>query len=183
MGRDKASLPFGGETLLARVVRLVREAADEVVVVAREGQALPDGFDRQAVRDPAEGFGPLAGIAVGLRHTAADRAFVIACDAPFLRPAVIGRLLELSHGYDAAVPLVGGHPMTLAAVYSASVAPVAEQLVTARELRVRGLLDRIRVRTVLPEELRDVDPALETFRTCHTPEDYAAALRDAGLSS
>lgn len=180
MGRDKASLPFGGETLLSRVVRLVREAVDDVVVVAREGQRLPDGFDRQAVRDPAEGFGPLAGMAAGLRHTAADRAFVVACDTPFLRSAMIGRLLDLSQGYDAAVPLVGGHAMTLAAVYDVSVAPIAEQLIAARDLRVRGLLDRIRVRIVQAHELRDVDPALESFRTCHTPEEYAAALRDAG---
>lgn len=180
MGRDKASLPFGAETLLARVVRLVREAADDVVVVAREGQPLPDGFDREAVRDPAEGFGPLAGIAAGLRHAVADRACVVACDAPFLRPEVIGRLLDLSQGYDAAVPVVGGHAMTLAAVYGVSVAPIAEELIAARDLRVRGLLDRIRVRIVQPDELRDIDPALETFRTCHTPQEYAAALRDAG---
>ena len=36
MGRDKASLRFGGETLLARVARLCGEVADEVVLVARE---------------------------------------------------------------------------------------------------------------------------------------------------
>ena len=57
MGRDKGSLPFGGEILLARVVRIVRQAVDDVVVVAREGQTLPDGFE--AVRDPAEGLGVL----------------------------------------------------------------------------------------------------------------------------
>ena len=43
MGRDKSALAFGGETLLARVVRLVSQAADDVVLVAREGQALPKG--------------------------------------------------------------------------------------------------------------------------------------------
>jgi molybdopterin-guanine dinucleotide biosynthesis protein A len=63
MGRDKASLPFGDEPLLLRVVRLAREVASEVLLVAREGQALPGGLD--AVRDPAEGLGPLAGIAAG----------------------------------------------------------------------------------------------------------------------
>ena len=42
MGRDKASLAFGGETLLQRAVRIVSCAVEDVVVVARSGQPLPD---------------------------------------------------------------------------------------------------------------------------------------------
>ena len=179
MGRDKASLPFGGETLLARVVAIVRQAADDVVLVAREGQTLPEGFE--AVRDPAEGLGPLAGLMVGLRHVKADRAFVTACDAPFLRPALIERLLDLSAGYDAAVPMIDGHLMMTAAVYARSIAPVVDALVARRALRTRDLLDHVRARRIEPDELRDVDPELESFRTCNRPEDYADALRRAGL--
>jgi molybdopterin-guanine dinucleotide biosynthesis protein A len=175
MGQDKALLPFGGEILLARVVRVVREAAEDVVLVAREGQTLPEGFD--AVRDPAEGLGPLAGIAAGLRHIKSDRAFVTGCDAPLLRSALIRKLLNLSDGYDAAVPLIDDHFMTIAAVYARSVGPVAEALVTRRELRTSGLLDHIRVRAVYADELRDVDPDLDSFRTCNTPADYEEALR------
>lgn len=180
MGRDKASLPFGGETLLSRVVRIAQEAVDEVVLVAREGQRLPEGFE--AVRDPAEGLGPLAGLLVGLRHVRGDRAFVTGCDAPFLRPAVIARLLELGHGHDAAVPLIDGHLMVTTAVYARSTAPVVESLVESRALRTRDLLDRIRARRVAADELRDVDPDLESFLTCNTPESYANALRRAGLT-
>ena len=40
MGRDKASLPFGDETLLDRIVRIVTPCVDEVRLVAREGQVL-----------------------------------------------------------------------------------------------------------------------------------------------
>ncbi len=41
MGRDKAALPFGDESLLERVIRIVRPKVDELWLVAREGQALP----------------------------------------------------------------------------------------------------------------------------------------------
>ena len=41
MGREKATLPFAGETLLAHVVRRVAPLVLEVVVVGRPGQALP----------------------------------------------------------------------------------------------------------------------------------------------
>lgn len=181
MGRDKASLPFGGEPLLSRVVRIVRQTAGDVVLVAREGQALPEGFE--AVRDPAEGLGPLAGLMVGLRYVKADRAFVTACDAPFLRPALIERLVDLSAGYDAAVPEIDGHLMVAAAVYARSIAPVVEALVARRALRTRDLLGYVRARRIPPEDLRDIDPDLESFRTCNTPESYADALRRAGITS
>jgi len=41
MGRDKATLPFGPELMLQRVVRLLGEAVEEIVVVAAPSQELP----------------------------------------------------------------------------------------------------------------------------------------------
>jgi len=179
MGRDKAWLPFGDEALLLRVVRLVREVASEVLLVAREGQALPGGLD--AVRDPAEGLGPLAGIAAGLDAMAGERAFVAACDMPLLRPALARRLLELSHGFDACVPVVDGFPVPTCAVYAKATAALALELVAARELRPKALLQSVRTRFVAGDELRDVDPELLSFLDCDTEQAYQAALRAAGL--
>ncbi|RME40999.1 MAG: molybdenum cofactor guanylyltransferase, partial [Planctomycetota bacterium] len=41
MGRDKAWLPFGPETLLQRMVRIVGEVASPLLVAARPDQELP----------------------------------------------------------------------------------------------------------------------------------------------
>jgi molybdopterin-guanine dinucleotide biosynthesis protein A len=179
MGRDKAGLPFGDETLLARVARLVGEVAGDVVLVAREGQSLPG--DLEAVRDPAEGLGPLAGIAAGLSAIRGGRAFVAACDMPLLRPALARRLLQLSDGVEACVPVVDGYPVPTCAVYARTVAARALELVAARELRPKALFERVKTRFVPGDELRDVDPGLESFLDCDTRESYQAALRAAGL--
>jgi molybdopterin-guanine dinucleotide biosynthesis protein A len=179
LGRDKASLPFGSETLLARVVRLVREVADDVVLVAREGQELPAGFE--AVRDPAEGLGPLAGIAVGLGAVREDRALVVACDMPLLEAGLARRLLELSQGVHACVPVVGGYPVPTCAVYARSAAALARELLARRELRPRAFLDGVSTRYVAEGELRDVDPELLSFLDCDDEESYRKALRAAGL--
>lgn len=181
MGRDKAALPFGSETLLARTVRTVRGVVDEVLVVARAGQDVPGGFE--VVRDPAEGLGPLAGLAAGLAAMSAERAFLTSCDAPLLRPALVRRLLDLSRGHAAAVPLVGGYHMTTAAVYAREALPVARRLIAEGRLRPLFLVQEVGARIVAEPELRDVDPGLESFRNCNTPEDYAAALAAAGLGS
>ena len=41
MGRPKASLPFAGETMLARVVGVLGGVVSPVVVVAASGQDVP----------------------------------------------------------------------------------------------------------------------------------------------
>ena len=179
MGRDKASLLFGTETLLERVVRAVSPVVDEVIVVAREGQEVLAGFP--VVRDAAEGLGPLAGLAAGLAAMRSDRAFLTACDVPLLQPGFVAHMLELSEGHEAAVPFVDGYYMTTSAVYAKSTLPRAERLVEERRLRPLFLVQAIDARVVTTEEVRGVDPELRSFRNCNTPEDLQSALRDAGL--
>jgi len=181
MGRDKASLPFGPETLLARVVRLLREVTPEVVVVARDGQLLPDTLDALVVRDSAEGLGPLAGIAAGCDAIQGPRTFVAACDLPLLRPALVRRLFELTDGYDACVPVIDGFAMATCAIYPRAAGPVATALLASGESRAAALADRLRTRRVGPDDIRDADPNLDSFRDCNTPERYAAALLAAGF--
>ncbi len=179
MARDKASLPFGSETLLERVVRIVSEVVDEVWVVARDGQEVSGDF--RIARDPEEGLGPLAGLCAGLEAMSAERAFLTSCDVPLLRSAYVRRLLELSRGYPIAVPVVGTRYMVTSAVYSREVLPVARELLDERRLRPLFLVEAFDARLVTAEELRDVDPELESQRDCNTPETYREALRTAGL--
>lgn len=179
MGSDKASLRFGDESMLERVVRIVSDAVDEVIVVAREGQDIEGGF--QVVRDPAEGLGPLAGLAAGLAGITAARAFATSCDAPLLKPAYVRHLLALADGHEAAVPFLDGYYMTTSAVYSRSVQPVAQRLVDERRLRPLFLVQQVDARVVTAEEISEADPDFESLLNCNTPEDYQAALRKAGL--
>src|SRR5262245_6119048 len=99
MGRPKAWLPFAGETMLPRVVRLLGEAVNPLVVVAAPEQELPP-LPREVavVRDEEKGRGPLQGLAAGLaglRGRWAEAAYLSSCDVPFLRPAFVRRLIDL----------------------------------------------------------------------------------------
>ncbi len=98
MGAPKAWLPFGGELMLPRVVRVLREAVGPVVVVAAPGQdvpPLPAGV--VIVRDDVEGRGPLGGLAAGLAalEGKADAVYLSSCDVPLLTPAFVARVIEL----------------------------------------------------------------------------------------
>src|SRR5437764_9686309 len=87
MGRPKAWLPFAGELMLPRVVRLLGEAVAPIIVVAAPGQDLPPLPSKvKIVRDEEKGRGPLQGLSAGLAalEGEADAAFASSCDVPFL---------------------------------------------------------------------------------------------------
>src|SRR5438105_2798339 len=97
MGRPKAWLPFGRELMLQRVVRLLAEAVQPIVVVAAPDQEVPPlPSDIAVVRDEREGRGPLQGLAAGLTALPAgiDVAYLSSCDVPFLRPAFVQRMID-----------------------------------------------------------------------------------------
>jgi molybdopterin-guanine dinucleotide biosynthesis protein A len=181
MGRAKAWLPFAGEILLPRVVRLLHQAVEPVVVVAAPDQEVPPlPADVAVVRDAARGRGPLQGLAAGLQALAgrAEAAYLSSCDVPLLRPAFVRRLVELLGGHAVCVPRAGGYHHPLAAVYRLEVAGAVERLLAEDRLRPFFLFEAVPTRVVEAAELTDVDPALESLRNLNTLEDYEAALRD-----
>ena len=180
MGQPKAWLPFGGEIMLPRVVRLLGEAVAPIVVVAAPEQdvpPLPAGVE--VVRDEEKGRGPLQGLAAGLMalRGRADAAYLSSCDVPFLRPAFVRRLVELLGDHAICVPRVGDYHHPLAAVYRLGVADAVARLLAEDRLRPFFLFEAVPTRVVAAEELADVDPAFQTLRNLNTPEEYEAALR------
>jgi molybdopterin-guanine dinucleotide biosynthesis protein A len=182
MGRPKAWLPFAGEVMLPRVVRLLREAVEPVVVVAAPGQDVPPlPPEVGVVRDEREGRGPLQGLAAGLAalRGRADAAYLSSCDVPLLRPAFVRRLIGLLGDASICVPRVGGYHHPLAAVYRVEVADAVARLLAEDRLRPFFLFEAVPTRVVEEAEFADVDPTFQTLRNLNTPEEYEAALRDA----
>ncbi|HEY2910032.1 MAG TPA: molybdenum cofactor guanylyltransferase [Gemmataceae bacterium] len=180
MGRPKAWLPFGDELMLPRIVRILCEAVDPVVVVAAADQDLPPlPPDVLVARDAVADRGPLQGLAAGLTALdgLADAAYLSSCDVPFLRPAFIRRVVDLLGESRIAIPHVGGFYHPLAAAYRLDVLPEVRELLAADRLKPTLLLETVAARIVEPHELTDIDPDLASLRNLNTPDDYAAALR------
>ena len=183
MGASKALLPFGPESMLQRVVRLLADVVSPVVVVAAIDQPLPE-LPRQVIiaHDEREGRGPLEGLRAGLKALPSDieAAYVTSCDVPLLEPAFVREMLDLAKGFDVAVMEIDGFPHPLSAVYRRWVLPDVEDLLAANQLRPVFLFDRVKTRRVRPNEIT-ADPELRTLRNLNTRADYEQALADAGL--
>jgi molybdopterin-guanine dinucleotide biosynthesis protein A len=182
MGRAKAWLPFQGEFMLKRVVRLLGEVVSPIVVVAAPNQDVPElPPDVVLVRDSTGGRGPLQGLAAGLEALPAGTAaaYLSSCDVPFLRPAYVRRMIYLLGDHSICVAHVGGYHHTLAAVYRLAVLESVRRLLADNRLRPAFLFESQSTRIVTALELTDADPDLQSLRNLNTPEEYEAALREA----
>ena len=180
MGTSKAMLPFGPETMLQRVVRILREVVSPIVVVAAVDQELPPLPEGVILaRDENEGRGPLEALRAGLKALPADvdAAYVTSCDVPLLVPGFVNQMIDLASGCDIAVMEIDGFTHPLSAVYRRSVLPHVESLLEQDRLRPFFLFEAMRTRRVSPDEMRVADPDLRTLRNLNTREDYEAALR------
>ena len=183
MGQPKAMLPFGAERMLQRVVRLLGQVVDSLVVVAAAQQDLPPLPPQvRVVRDRRENRGPLEGLYAGLEalQDRAEAAYVTSCDVPLLVPEFVQMMLRRLDDQQVAVPVDGEFHHPLAAVYRTDVLPEIQSLLAADQLRPRFLFERVRTCRVPVEELRAVDPDLQTLANLNTPADYFEAARCAG---
>jgi len=90
-------------------------------------------------------------------------------------PALIPLLQSRLTDADVAVPWVNGHPvMALSVVRRDAVRRVAPRV--AEGAGLRDLLPLVRFVAVTEDVLRTVDPGLQSFLPCNTPEEWAAAV-------
>ncbi len=186
MGRPKATLPFGPELMVQRVVRVLGMVVHPIVVVAAPGQELPElPGDVFVAIDRREGRGPLEGLLAGLMAICplADAAFATSCDVPLLVPEFVRGVVDQLGDAAIAVPVEENFAHPLAGVYRTSVIGVIETLLAADQMRPAFLFDKVSTRRIPVQELRTFDPELASLRNCNRPEDYAAALAEAGFSA
>jgi len=180
MGRDKAALLAGDETLIEHLARRLTPVVDETIVA---GGAMRLPFEgARFVADRHPGLGPLAGMLAGFTVARQPRVWVVGCDLPDAEPALGALLLAVAGDYDAVVPRPDQEPEGVCALYARELAPRVEALLDAGERSIKSLLDRSTVRYLASDELRAVDPELRSFRNINTPADYEAWLRTQSAS-
>lgn len=181
MGRDKMALPIGNTTLLERVVAELRRAFSPIIVVAAREADQPSVIDATAcnvilIRDETAYQGPVDALRAGLGAGPGDHAFVASCDLPLVSAEVALKLCAMLDDQDAVIARVGGRLQMLHAVYRRRCLGALDAMAARGERRLHAIVDQIRARIVEEDEMRLIDPQLESFFNVNTPEDYRAAL-------
>lgn len=175
MGENKALLPINGLTNIERIKNILAEQFEDIILVAND-QTPYEFLKLPIVNDLVREKGPLAGIQAGLLKAKHEANVFVACDMPFLSKDVINVLIDNSEGYDAVVPIISGVRHPLFALYKKSVLKYLNDCLSNEKLRIKHLLDGIKVNYVDESHFEAAD--LETvFFNMNDKMQYEEAKR------
>jgi molybdopterin-guanine dinucleotide biosynthesis protein A len=173
-GRPKALMELGGRRIVERVLDAVAPAVDDLLLVTNTPD-LYASLGLPMVADVYPDAGSLGGIYSGLKAAPGEAAFTVACDMPFLHPAVVRLVVARAGEADVVIPRVGGQLETLHACYAKSCLPHIEERILAGRLKIVGFFERVRVIEIAEVEVaRHRDPAI-AFMNINTPEELERA--------
>lgn len=175
MGRDKANILLGEQTLLQHVISGMQQIFPEVIVSVRKHRAE---VTANQIYDSSDHAGPLAGLVASLNHINTPWAFVVACDMPFINPNMIKQLAKYRQHHQAVVPVIAEYKQPLAAFYARnSLNLLQNHLDNNENLSLCNVLEKLSVCYVKQEQLLESDPKLLSFFDLDTPQDYVVAQK------
>ena len=117
MGRDKAFLEIGGQTLLARQIETARAAGATEIFISGRADADYSAFGCRVLKDNFPDAGPLAGIESALAVATNPLLLVLAVDLPGMSAEFLRQLSTYCKPNAGAVPRIGDVLEPLAAFY------------------------------------------------------------------
>jgi len=177
MGSDKAFLEFGGRTLLARALDLLRRLTPEVGIV---GPAAKFAAYGPVVEDIYSGRGPLAGIHAALSSSATELNLILAVDLPFLTESLLRFIVERARAADAVVtvPRIASGYQPLCAAYRRGFASLAQAALESGRNKIDALFSIATMCVLEESELSRFAFNARMFENLNTPEDLRRAAAE-----
>jgi molybdenum cofactor guanylyltransferase len=182
MGKNKALLKIGGQTVIERIANELRKAVSELLIVTN----TPEDYQflgLPMIEDQWKGMGPLAGIHAGLEASKTEKNLVVACDMPFVSSEIGGYLLRFLDHYQGAVPRISGQLHPLFAAYRKDALSEISKALEKQELKIRLFFDRIQLKYVTEEDLKKLGLPLENhFFNMNDLKEFSLAVKMASLN-
>lgn len=179
MGRDKRFLEVEGQPLLERVCALVGPLFPELLVSVGEPSPRLEKMQCRVVIDEIPDCATLGGLYTSLWSSIYPRAFVVACDMPFVTEASIRRVVELSGEFDLVMAELATGLQPMHAVYSKACLPFIRRLIEGKHLKIQSLarIPGLNIRILQESELASLKDPLLPFFNINTPADLELARK------
>lgn len=175
MGRDKAALPFGEETMLSHLVHTYRPLFDLTAVSVNQTGRF-DTYGALEVVDRRPGEGPMAGLEAAFLETGADVIFLTGTDLPLGDPALARHLMEVRGNHDVCLIRSEKGPEPLFAVYAASCLDAVRKALDEGRRSMFSMLQQVNTLEIPAEELSQF-PVRKILTNVNDPEEYARVLK------
>lgn len=180
MGRSKATVPFAGRPLMARMVERLQGVADELIITTNEPEALsflstefPD-LPITLVRDRYTCRGALPGLSTALHAAQGPYVAIVACDMVFASSALIAAEAVTMHdtGADVVVPVNKHGFEPFHALYRKETClPAIEEALTKGAQRAQAFFNQVKVYEFSQAKVLEAEPMGGCFINVNTFEE------------
>jgi molybdenum cofactor guanylyltransferase len=169
MGRDKATLGWGGLPLWACQFEKLRALTSNIFVSTRF--AVPwRPADVKLVIDESPSRGPLSGLTASLAIMETDCLLVLAVDMPFMTLSHLRELCDSVAPGVGAVPVVNGKVEPLAAVYPKRAGSIFAEALNGTDHSLQHLVPRLTAMELV-REIPIAGAADHFYRSLNYPAD------------
>ncbi|RMH38290.1 MAG: molybdenum cofactor guanylyltransferase [Nitrospirae bacterium] len=180
MGQDKRWVTLEGIPLFHRTLTALIAVFTRIIVVVARRDAMPDSelpAGVEIVQDLIPNCGSAGGLYTGLACSPTPRAFVVACDMPFLNPDLVRHLCAFDPNADVLMVNMAGKVHPMHALYSKQCVPVLAAMLEEKQFKIQNLCTRedLAVRILLGDEIKPWDPQGLSFLNINTPMDLEFA--------
>jgi molybdopterin-guanine dinucleotide biosynthesis protein A len=174
-GTNKAFIRVAGRCILDRIYGVFSDLFEEIILVTNDPIQYLE-WDLNIVTDIFPMRSSLTGIHAGLFYMNTPHAFFAACDIPFLKKGLVQTILNhIEPGVDIVIPETSKGFEPLCAVYSKKCLKPVEQQLVKQELKIRNVFQKVRIKKLPENILRQNDPDLVSFYNINTHDDLVRA--------
>ena len=184
MGQDKGSMLIQDKPMIKHILSTLNHEINEAIIVLNDKKRIakymqfidPTDYTYKInfVEDEIKNKGPLPGLMTGLENITGQYSLVLPCDSPYVTKNYINTIFnEINEDYQAIVPyhdsenkLKTSEP--LHSIYSKSIVPEIEDLISEDTLHIKGLIKKIETKFVLIDNKKILK---KEFRNLNRPSD------------
>lgn len=179
MGFDKQFLKLRDKYIIEIITERLQKVFKEIIIVTgRPEEYAKYGF--KLVEDEVKGFGPLAGIHVGLKNSGSLYNYIVACDMPFVDIKYLEYMMKLIRqqegSIDGVITRLGEWIEPFNAFYSKSLIPKIEENIKKGERQINMLLKDSNICYISEAKAREFSPDWEMFTNVNTIKDYESLV-------
>jgi molybdopterin-guanine dinucleotide biosynthesis protein A len=177
-GQDKARARLGNATLLEGLAASLEKVGFRVTVGT--GYREHEAFGYPVIWDRAPFSGPLRALGGILEAIDEPRIMLVACDTPFLDPALARWLWEAGKDFDITIlEDERGEPSPLPGVYAKSILTALRENLSLGRTSLQSLFETgLRVNRVPAATWREIDAGGRSLVNINTAEDLARARHE-----
>jgi molybdenum cofactor guanylyltransferase len=172
-GVIKAKIVINGKTIISRVIEIVSNFFDEIIIVTNTPDDFREFKNCKIIRDQFLNKGPLGGIHSALKESERDALFVFAGDMPLLDSEIIAKQIDVynTNKCDILIPQIEQFIEPLHGIYTISIIRILENFLERdNDYAMREFFKKANVRYM---KIEGSEKTRRAFTNINSPSDIS----------